>query len=227
MSAWPHTAEELRAEQARLGSASAPAWSPPVRPLAIAGCFVCFPRGAERAGAAGDPAWAGAAVARGAELVATAVVTGRAGAPYAAGLLALREGPGLEAAVYALGEPADVLLVNATGRDHPRRAGLALHLGSRLGLPSVGVTHRLLIASGHWPGADAGARSPIRVGGELVGYWLRTRAGARPLAIHAGWRVSPAQAVEIVQCALGRARTPEPLRQARRLARSARAGAGG
>jgi deoxyribonuclease V len=223
MSAWPHTAEELRAEQARLGSASAPAWSPPARPLAIAGCFVCFPRGAERAGAAGDPAWAGAAVARGAELVATAVVTGRAGAPYAAGLLALREGPGLEAAVYALGEPADVLLVNATGRDHPRRAGLALHLGARLDLPSVGVTHRLLEAVGEWPAPEAGARSPILLAGEVVGYWLRTRAGARPLAVHAGWGVTPAQAIEVVQSAAGGARTPEPLREARRLARIARA----
>jgi deoxyribonuclease V len=160
-------------------------------------------------------------------LLATAVVRSRAGAPYAPGLLALREGSALEAAVRALEELPDVLLVNATGRDHSRRAGLAVHLGALLGLPSAGVTHRLLVAAGEWPhDLRAGARSPIRIEHELVGYWLRTRAGGRPLAIHAGWRVSPAQACEIAQASLAGARTPEPLRQARRLARTARAEAG-
>jgi deoxyribonuclease V len=185
---------------------------------------VCFPRGAEGAGAAGDPAWAAAAVVRAGRIVASAVLQGVAGGAYVPGLLALREGPALEAAVRGLGELPDVLLVNATGRDHPRRCGLAFHLGAVLGVPSVGVTHRLLVAGGAWPSdAGAGALSPIRIDGEPLGYWLRTRAGARPLAVHAGWRISPAQAVEIVQRACVEARTPEPLRQARRLARTARA----
>jgi deoxyribonuclease V len=163
-------------------------------------------------------------VARGERIVESAVVEGHAGAPYAPGLLALREGQALEGAVRALEELPDVLLVNATGRDHPRRCGLALHLGAMLGLPTVGVTHRLLVAHGAWPAdAGAGAHSPIRIDSELIGYWLRTRAGARPLAVHAGWRVTPAQAVEIVRSASGRTRTPEPLRETRRLARTARA----
>jgi deoxyribonuclease V len=223
VSAWPGTAEDLMSEQERLGRATAPPWPGATGPLAVGACFVCFPRGASGAGAAGDPAWAAAAVLRAGRLLGRAVIESHATAPYAAGLLALREGPALESAVRALPEPPDVLLVNATGRDHPRRAGLALHLGARLDLPSVGVTHRLLEAVGEWPAPEAGARSPILLAGEVVGYWLRTRAGARPLAVHAGWGVTPAQAIEVVQSAAGGARTPEPLREARRLARIARA----
>jgi deoxyribonuclease V len=67
--------------------------------------------------------------------------TGPAGGPYLPALLTLREGPLLEQAVRALPITPEVLVVNATGRDHPRRAGLALHLGAVLGLPSVGGGH--------------------------------------------------------------------------------------
>src|SRR4029453_17576075 len=90
-----------------------------------------------------------------------ALAPGRAGPPYEPGLLALREGALLEGAVRALGHPPDVLLVDATGRDHPRRAGLALHLGAMLELPTIGVTHRLLAAEGGWPADERGARSPL------------------------------------------------------------------
>jgi deoxyribonuclease V len=118
----------------------------------------------------------------------------------------------------------DVLLLDATGRDHPRRAGLALHLGIVLDLPTIGVTHRPLVAEGHWPDeTGAGAASPLLVDGEAVGVWLRTRPRVRPLAVHPGWRTDAEVASEIVLAAVGRARTPEPLRAARRLARVARA----
>jgi hypothetical protein len=83
---------------------------------------------------------------------------GAAGAAYVPGLLALRLGPICEAAIRALRPVADVVLLDATGRDHPRRAGLALHLGVALDLPSVGVTHRPLLARGDWP-ADAPRRA--------------------------------------------------------------------
>jgi deoxyribonuclease V len=154
--------------------------------------------------------------------VARATTGGTTGAPYLPGLLALRMGPPLSAAVRALPLRPDVLLVDATGRDHPRRAGLALHLGAVLDLPTVGVTHRPLLATGPDPGERRGAASPLLLDGQAVGYWLRTRTGRRPVAVHAGWRTDPDTAREIV-LAVARHRTPAPLREARRLARRARA----
>jgi deoxyribonuclease V len=115
-----------------------------------------------------------------------------------------------------------VLIVNATGRDHPRRAGLALHLGAVLDLPSLGVTHRALSASGELPSDEHGARTPLLLEGEVVACWLRTRARTRPLAVHPGWRVDCETAADLV-LAHSRRRTPEPLRLARRAARVARA----
>jgi deoxyribonuclease V len=125
--------------------------------------------------------------------------------------------------VRALPCPPDVLLVDATGRDHPRRAGLALQLGAMLDLPTVGVTHRPLLAEGRWPPAQAGARSPLMLDGAAVGCWVRTRAGARPLAVHPAWRTDPATACAVVLAATGRVRAPAPLREARRVARATRA----
>jgi deoxyribonuclease V len=217
VSSWPSSTADLVATQLALAAELPPRWRPTGRTRAGA-CFVCFERGRTGPGHAGDRAWAAAALAG-----EVSVVEGAAGAAYAAGLLALREGSLLAAAVRALPEPPEVLLVNATGRDHPRRAGLALHLGSVLDLPTVGLTHRTLLAEGEWPRDERGSRVPLRLEGEVVGYWLRTRRGARPLAVHAGWRTDPETAAEIVLAQTRRARTPEPLRLARRAARTARA----
>ena len=156
-------------------------------------------------------------------LLAGVTSSGPAGGPYLPALLALREGPLLEQAVRALPLAPEVLVVNATGRDHPRRAGLALHLGAVLGLPTVGVTTRPLVAEGAWPVDQRGARAPLLVGGEVVGYWVRTRAGAKPVALHAAWQADAQDAVQVVLAATRRARTPDPLRRARTLARTRRA----
>jgi deoxyribonuclease V len=219
VTAWPASADELVDVQRALAEAKPPPWRPHGQAL-IGGCFVCSPRGKSGQGAAGDPLWAAATAAD-----ATAVITARAEAPYQAGLLALREGPALGAAVHALDRPPDTLLVDGTGRDHPRRAGLALHLGSVLELPTVGVTHRPLLAEGAWPDDELGARSPLVLEGAIAGYWLRTRPGTRPLAVHAAWRTDPETAVEVVLSSLAGHRAPEPLRRARRAARQARAAA--
>jgi deoxyribonuclease V len=149
---------------------------------------------------------------------------GRGLRPYEPGLLALREGALLERAVRGLATRPEVLLVNATGRDHPRRAGLALHLGAVLGLPTVGVTHRPLLAAGRRPIApQRGATSPLSLGDEIVARWVRTRWGVSPVVAHAAWRTDPDTAVRLVLEASRRTRTPAPLREARRLARTARA----
>jgi deoxyribonuclease V len=85
------------------------------------------------------------------------------------------------------------------------------------------VTHRPLVAAGEWPADVTGAASPLVLDDAIVGYWLRTREGTRPLAVDAGWRTSPETAVDVVRAATGSgARTPEPIRQARHLARQAR-----
>ncbi len=232
--AWPSDARALDAEQRRLAALHPPLWRMPTTRFTVAGCFVAFARGQQGPGHPGDLMQVGAALVSypGLSTVGCAVVPFRAGASYDPGRLALREGPGLAAAVRALGPRPDVLLVDATGRDHPRGAGLALHLGAALDVPSVGVTHRPLRASGPQPGPRAGDSSPLRLPAEggpqapVVGAWLRTTDGARPVAVSAGWRVDVDTAVRLV-AAVARARTPEPLRRARALARTARARAEG
>jgi deoxyribonuclease V len=222
---WPADEAELDRVQEALAGAAPPPWRPGGDPLTGA-CFACFARGAGGRGARGEPGWAAAALG---SAGAVAVVRGAAGAPYRAGRLALREGPLLAAAVDALPRRPDVLLVDATGRDHPRRAGLALHLGAVLDLPTVGVTHRPLLARGEEPGPERGAATPLVLAptGEVAGAWLRVAARRRPLAVHAAWRTDVGTAIAVVLAATGRARTPEPLRRARRAARVARAGDGG
>jgi deoxyribonuclease V len=221
---WPETQPELIRIQTDLASRRPEPWRPlGPRPL-VAGCFVCFARGASGSGCAGERGWAAAVLMRADRHVAGSAVTrGTAGAAYQPGLLALREGRLLEAAVRALPAMPAVVIANATGRDHPRRAGLALHLGAVLDLPSVGVTDRPLLATGVEPGPERGATSPVLLEGAEVARLLRTRAGARPLVVHPGWRTDPDTAVSVVIAAIRRARTPEPLRRARREARGTRA----
>ena len=208
-----------------LADAQPPIWRSVAEPafLPVGAVAICFPLGTSGPGARGDRAWAAAAVVSGRRTVDGATVVGKAGARYEAGLLALREGPLLEAAVRALHEAPDVLLVDATGRDHPRRAGLALHLGAMLAVPTVGVTHRPLLAEGDWPAEPKGQSAPLVLDGERVGAWVRRRAGARPVAAHSAWRTDVDTAVRVVLGTAGSHRTPEPLRRARRLARLARA----
>lgn len=208
MREWPDTIDGLIAAQEALAQEQPEPWTPPEHPR-VAGCFVCFE---------GRAAWAAAAVP---PEVATAV--GTVQGEYRPGLLALRAGPVLEAAVRGLATPPDVLIADATGRDHPRRAGLAVHLGAQLDLPTIGVTHRTLLAGGDWPPEERGAHSPLTLEGELVGAWLRIQPRARPIAVHAGWRTDAETAVAIIMAVAARVRTPEPLRQARRAARLARA----
>ena len=222
MATWPATADELTQLQHALGELAPEPWQPPTTMLRIGACFVCFER-VHGAGAADDRGFAGAAVTSRRQLLAGVSVSGPAGGPYRPTLLALREGPLLEQAVRALPITPEVLVVNATGRDHPRRAGLALHLGAVLGLPTVGVTTRSLVAQGTWPADQRAATAPLLLGDEVVGYWVRTRPGARPMAVRAAWRTDAQDAVQVVLAATRRARSPEPLRRARTLARTRRA----
>lgn len=219
-------AEALARDQQELASRSPPLWQPGAGPIVVGGAFVAFARGEQGPGHAGDRAHVGAAATLDTIEVVRVVVDGRAGAAYAPGLLAAREGPMLESAIRALlatGAEPDVVLVDATGRDHPRRAGLALHLGAALDLPTVGVTHRSLLASGLEPRDERGASTELLLDGEVVGRWLWTRIGVRPVAVHAAWRTDDRIAADVVMRVIADARTPEPLRLARTAAREARA----
>lgn len=215
--------DELIERQRELASLHPVLWQPSARLLA-GGCWVCFPRGESGAGGPGDSAWSAAVLLEDGRVVASRVAPGNARAGYVPGLLALRLGPLLEEVVRLLPRLPDVLLVDGTGRDHPRRAGLAVHLGAELDVPTVGVTHRPLLAKGEWPADERGATSPLTLDGEVAAAWVRTRRGTRPLVVHPGWRTDLAVAVEVVS-RLAVRRTPEPLREARRVAREARAAA--
>ena len=202
-------------------------WRLGLQPL-VGGCFVAFARGEAGPGKPGDRAWAAAVVSLSGrstvDLQATSVRADRVPAAYAPGLLALREGPLLAGAIAGLDVRPDVLLVDATGLDHPRRAGLAIHLGAASRIPTVGVTHRPLVATGAPPELRRGMLAPVQVEGRRAGYWVCTRDGARAIVAHAAWRTTPETAAETVLAAsTPAARTPLPLREARRVAREARA----
>jgi deoxyribonuclease V len=173
---WPRTREELIEEQRRLAALDPPLWrfEPGER---IGGVFVCFARGSSGRGRAGERAWAAARAGGSA-----AVVSGQAGAPYESGLLALREGALLEAAVCGLPGPPDVLLVDATGRDHPRRAGRALHLGALLDVATIGAptAHSSPRATGRRTSATQIAQLPDRARVLLHVYYTGS-AGRQPV----------------------------------------------
>jgi deoxyribonuclease V len=158
-----------------------------------------------------------------ADVIEQAVVQQAVGAAYVPGLLALREGPVLAAAVHALEQAPTVLLVDASGFDHPRRAGLAVHLGWALNLPTVGVTSRPLRARGEEPALVRGQWSPLTLDGHVVAASVCTRTGARPVVAHAAWRTDVETAVAVTLAASTEgARAPVPLQEARRVAREAR-----
>lgn len=231
---WPEAPETLESVQRDLaGWAEREAvWRPPRDgALLCAGTFITHPTAgadpdvlSERGPAGrGEASWAAAAVCEGRRDVGGAVVPGTVVHPYRPGMLALREGALLEAAVRRLPRRPEVVLVNATGLDHPRGAGLALHLGAALGIPTVGVTDRPLLGRAADPGPEAGAAAPLVLDGRLVGLVVRTRSGVRPVCVHAAWRTTPALARDVVLGVVGRSRTPEPIRRARFLARTRRA----
>ena len=174
-------------------------------------------------GSTGDVGWAAAVVEERGEVVASAIHLARIEVAFEPGQLALREGPVLEAVVRKLVRRPDVVLVAAAGRDHPRRAGLALHLGAALDVPTVGVTDDPLLATGAEPETRWASMAPIRIGNEVVGYRVRTRGGTKPVVAHAAWRTSAETAADVVLGACALARWPEPMRTARRTARQLRA----
>lgn len=138
--------------------------------------------------------------------------------PYVPGLLSFRETPAVLDALAALQTRPDVLLCDGAGYAHPRRFGLACHLGLLSDLPSIGVAKSRLIGAHDPPPDEAGAWQPLYDGDETIGAALRTRVKTRPLYISVGYRISLASAVEFtLRCTRGY-RLPETTRWAHRLA---------
>ena len=138
--------------------------------------------------------------------------------PYVPGLLSFREVPALLDALAELEVTPDLLLCDGQGYAHPRRFGLACHLGVLTGLPAIGVAKsRLLGEHGPLP-EKRGSRRALRYEGETIGAVLRTRAGVRPLFVSPGHRISLDTAVRFVMRCLTRYRLPETTRWADRLA---------
>lgn len=138
--------------------------------------------------------------------------------PYVPGLLSFREIPAVLDALAGLRTPPDLLLCDGQGYAHPRRFGLASHLGLVTDLPSIGVAKSRLIGE-HGPLGDAkGAQTWLWHDGEIIGALLRTRAGVRPVYVSVGHRVGLTTAIALVLACTTRYRLPETTRRAHRLA---------
>lgn len=138
--------------------------------------------------------------------------------PYVPGLLSFREVPVVLAACAELQHPPDLLICDGQGIAHPRRLGIASHLGLLLDRPTIGCAKSLLTGR-HAPlPAERGAAVALMDGAEQIGVVLRTRAGVKPVYVSPGHRVSMDSAVAIVMSCVTRYRLPETTRMAHNLA---------
>jgi deoxyribonuclease V len=175
----------------------------------IAGVDVGMKRGSGEARAA-------VAVLRlpGLDLVERVAVTTRITFPYVPGYLSFREIPAIESAFARLRSTPDLILCDGQGYAHPRRFGLACHLGVLADIPTIGVAKtRLLGEHGPVP-AGRGGWCALWHEGEVVGAVLRSREGVKPLYVSVGHRIGLASAVRYVMAATTRYRLPETTRLA-------------
>jgi deoxyribonuclease V len=134
--------------------------------------------------------------------------------PYIPGLLSFREAPAVIEAVESLPETPDLVLCDGQGRAHPRRLGLASHVGLWLDLPVVGVAKSVLCGEFRQPGLARRCRTQMHHGGEVIGAAVRTRQNVRPVYVSVGHRVTLDDAIRwTLRCGRGY-RLPAPARQA-------------
>jgi deoxyribonuclease V len=143
--------------------------------------------------------------------------------PYVPGLLSFREIPALLTAFADLRHTPDVAMLDGQGIAHPRRFGLACHLGLWLDIPCVGCAKSWLIGDYAEPGPHAGDAAPLTVGGEAVGAVVRSAAGAKPVFVSPGHRIGVESATAAVRRVLSGYRHPAPTRAAHMAANRARA----
>lgn len=134
--------------------------------------------------------------------------------PYIPGLLSFREAPLILDAYQRLSQQPDLLMVDGHGRAHPRRLGIASHLGLLLDKPTLGCGKTLLVGRHEPLDPERGSTAPLIHQHELVGYAVRTKTRVNPVFVSCGHRISPETAVRwVLDCARGY-RLPEPTRQA-------------
>ncbi len=132
--------------------------------------------------------------------------------PYIPGLLSFREGPVLEEAFRRLEHEPDVFIFDGMGRAHPRRIGIATHMGLWLQRPTIGCGKTLLTGKYVEPPDERGAQTDLVDRGEVIGVILRTRAGVKPVYISVGHLADLLTSVELVMRCTSRYRLPEPIR---------------
>jgi deoxyribonuclease V len=214
---WPATAAAAIALQKRLAPRLILDGDPPEREVRlVAGCDLAFLGKGRR----GDTARAAVVLLSYPELTAVEshAVEAPVTFPYVPGLLAFRELPALLAAFERLERTPDLIIVDGQGYAHPRRFGLACHLGLLLDLPAIGCAKSRLIGEHDEPAPTAGSTADLRHDGELIGAVLRTRDGGRPLYVSPGHRIGFEAAARWVLRLSRGYRLPEPTRLADRLA---------
>lgn len=149
---------------------------------------------------------------------AQAVATLATRFPYVPGLLSFREIPAIVVALNRLKRLPQLILCDGQGYAHPRRFGLACHLGVLTNIPTVGVAKSRLIGTHDRVPRSRGRWTPLIDGDETIGAVLRTRKGVKPVFVSVGHRVSLETAVELVMKCVTRYRLPETTRAADRLA---------
>lgn len=178
-------------------------------PVVAVGLDVSYDVGSSRAAAA-----AVAVEVATLSVIEAAVVFGDVTFPYVPGLLAFREAPLLTRALAQLTVTPDVLVCDGYGIAHPRRFGLASHMGVLTGLPSVGVAKTAFTAAFAPPGRRRGEWSPLVEDGEVLGRVLRTQTGVKPVFVSIGHRIGLDEATELTLRLCGRYRLPETTREA-------------
>jgi deoxyribonuclease V len=149
------------------------------------------------------------------EVVETAFVWQPIAFPYVPGLLSFREAPAVLAACADLAVGPDVFLFDGQGYAHPRRLGLASHLGLFLERPTIGCAKSRLVGEYEEPERVFGAHTPLVDRGEVIGAAVRTRPRHKPLFVSPGHRISVETAVAIaLACCRDGAFLPEPTRLA-------------
>jgi deoxyribonuclease V len=148
------------------------------------------------------------------KIVETARAVAEVGFPYISGLLSFREAPVCIQAAKKLKITPDIFLIDGQGIAHPRRLGLASHLGLFLDKPTIGCAKSRLTGKFQPPAAQKGSYSPLTDKNEIIGAVLRTRSNVKPLFVSTGHKCTLDDAVNITLACTPKYRLPEPTRLA-------------